>query len=82
VSVSLDGIPSLTRRAFEVAKTMDYVPLISGYLLLTLAFMFGGRERRAFNVASHAAAATLITLLCLASLLWFIGNTLRHLTTH
>jgi bacteriorhodopsin len=61
---------------------MDYAFAMAGYLLLIMAIMFTGRERRVFSATSHAAAANFLTLLCLISLLWFLGGTVRHLTTH
>lgn len=59
---------------------MDYATPLAGYLLLTLVIMFGGKKRRTFDQASHAAAGMLIGLLCLASLLLFASGALYHLS--
>jgi len=59
---------------------MDNSAPLAGYLLIVLVIMFGGRKRRTFTQASHAAAAMTIGMLCLASLLWFISGAIYHLT--
>lgn len=52
---------------------MDYTTPLAGYLLLVGVIMFGGRQRRTFAQASHAAAGTVVGLLFLVSLFWFLG---------
>ncbi len=51
---------------------------LSGFVFLTLALMFGGRKRRSFAEASHAAAGFTIGVLCLAALLVFITGSISN----
>ena len=50
-----------------------------GFIFLTLVIMFGGRKRRSFAEASHAAAAFVIGSLCLMALAVFITGSISHL---
>jgi hypothetical protein len=67
---------------FRGEGPMDYATPLAGYLLLTFMIMFGGRKRRTFVQASHAAAGMLVGTFFLVSLLWFVSGALSHLTTH
>ena len=58
---------------------MSGAAALSGFILLTLALMFGGRKQRSFAEASHTAAAFLVGILCLAALLVFITGSISHL---
>ena len=60
---------------------MDYTTPLAGYLLLVGVIMFGGRHRRTFAQASHAAAGTVVGLLLLVSLLWFVICACVHLAS-
>lgn len=78
--ISLPDIFPGASSGFRELEAMDYATPLGGYLLLTLVIMFGGRKRRTFAQASHAAAGMLIGLLCLASLLLFASGAIYHLT--
>jgi hypothetical protein len=52
--------------------------VIGGYGFLTLALMFGGRNRRSFTDASHTAAALVVGTLCLAALMFFIAGSVSR----
>jgi bacteriorhodopsin len=47
------------------------VPL-AGYFLTVLILMFGGRKRRSFTQASHAAAGITVTLLSVGAIVWVL----------
>ena len=51
---------------------MIYWAPLAGYFLLVSMIMFGGRKKRQFSQASQAAAGVVVTLLSLASILWFL----------
>lgn len=52
---------------------------LSGFIFLTLVIMFGGRKRRSFAEATHAAAAFIVGILCLMALAVFITGSISHL---
>jgi bacteriorhodopsin len=54
------------------------VPL-AGYFLTVLILMFGGRKRRSFHQASHAAASVTVTLLSLGAIVWLLYAIIWHL---
>jgi predicted CDP-diglyceride synthetase/phosphatidate cytidylyltransferase len=51
---------------------MIYSVPIAGYFLLVLIIMFGGRNRRPFNVATQKAAGMIVTSFALTALVWLI----------
>jgi hypothetical protein len=55
---------------------MNLAVPFAGYFLMVLIFMYGGRRRRSFGEASQVAAGTIITLLCLGAILWFLSMVL------
>ena len=54
------------------------VPL-TGYCLVVLIIMFGGRKRRPFTHASQVAAGMTITLLCIGAIVWLLGAVISQL---
>ena len=58
---------------------MIYSFPIAGYLLMILIIMFGGRKRRTLREASHVTAGTVLTLLYLSAILWFLSVTVLQL---
>jgi len=52
---------------------------VAGYFLMVLIIMFGGRKRRSFTQASHAAAGITITLLSLGAILWLLSAVISQM---
>lgn len=51
----------------------------AGYFLMVLIIMFGGRKRRSFTQASHAAAGITISVLCVGAILWFLAAVISQM---
>jgi len=52
---------------------------VAGYFLMVFIIMFGGRKRRSFTQASHAAAGITITLLSLGAILWLLSAVISQM---
>ena len=52
---------------------------VAGYFLAVLIIMFGGRKRRSFANANHAAAGMTIALFCLGAIAWLLIVIISHL---
>lgn len=58
---------------------MNLTVPMTGYALTILIIMFGGKKRRSFVQASHAAAGMAIALLCLGAIAWFLSIVISRL---
>ena len=58
---------------------MNLAAPVAGYFLAVLIIMFGGRKRRSFAHANHAAAGITITLLCLGAIAWLLSGVISEL---
>lgn len=74
-STTTDLLPYAQFRAALMNLT---VPL-TGYCLVVLIIMFGGRKRRPFTHASQVAAGITITLLCIGAIVWFVSAVLSQI---
>ena len=58
---------------------MNLAVPVAGYFLTVLIIMFGGRKRRSFAHANHAAAGVTITIHCLGAIAWFLAAVISQL---
>jgi hypothetical protein len=58
---------------------MNLTAPLTGYCLVVLIIMFGGRKRRPFTHASQAAAGMTITLLCIGAIVWFVSAVISQI---
>lgn len=52
---------------------------VAGYFLAVLIIMFGGRKRRSFAHANHAAAGMTVALFCLGAITWLLILVISHI---
>lgn len=57
---------------------MNLAVPVAGYCLAVLIIMFGGRKRRSFAHANHAAAGMTIALFCLGAIGWLLIVVISH----
>lgn len=58
---------------------MNLAVPVAGYFLAVLIVMFGGRKRRSFAHANHAAAGVTILIFCLGAIAWLLTSVISQL---